>query len=398
MPLVLVLNAGSSSVKWQLIDVEKPTADGSPATLAKGAVERVGEGGPSDPVDHAAAVDACVQAAARHLPPGRRIEAVGHRVVHGGVKFVRPTVVTDEVLHRLAALRPLAPLHVPVAVASLEGARAALPEVPHVAVFDTAFHAGMPDHSRRYALPLELTDKLDLYRYGFHGINVAHVTCEAAHALGVRVDDVDLVVCHIGNGVSMTAVAGGRSVDTTMGFSPVEGLVMGSRSGSVDPTVVLHLQRAGGLGVDDVEELLNRGSGLRGMAGHTDLRDVRAAAERGDEAAVLALDLYTYRLRTGLGAMLAAVPTAQAIVFTGGAGEHDARLRADVCEPLRPLGVRLDRAANAALADDGAAAGRTAFVSEPDAPLRLLVIPAGEEGQIAVEVAAVLDQTTKETS
>lgn len=389
-PEVLVVNTGSSSLKYQLVD---------PATgdrLARGLIERIGESGSvlhheaagqpaveqvQDLPDHAAALALMMQALTASGADIAGLLAVGHRVVHGGERYREPVIVDDSVQAVIEELAPLAPLHNPAGLLGIVELRRLLPDVPQVAVFDTAFHATMPAEASTYALPTELSARLGLRKYGFHGTSYRYVTRRAAEELGVALDAVNLVVCHLGNGASMAAIRAGASVDTTMGMTPLQGLVMGTRSGDIDPGVVLHLLRVGGLGLDEVDALLNRESGLKGLAGHQDMRTVRARAEAGDDAALRALAVYAYRIRSYIGAYLAAVPGVHALVFTAGIGEHDARLRAEVCDPLEHLGIRLDPARNEA---DG---GGVRVIDDGAGPIRILVVPTDEEAEIARQAA-----------
>lgn len=371
---VLVVNTGSSSLKYQLID---------PATehrLARGLIERIGEGG-SAPADHAAALRLMLSELAGAGVDIDGLLAVGHRVVHGGSRYRDPVVVDDAVEDAIEELVPLAPLHNPACLLGVRELRRLLPDVPQVAVFDTAFHATMPAEAYTYAIPTEVAQSLGLRKYGFHGTSYRYVTRRAAEALGVPVDEVNLVVCHLGNGASMAAIRGGESVDTSMGLTPLQGLVMGTRSGDLDPAVVMHLVRVGGLALDEVDALLNRRSGLKGLAGDQDMRAVRARADDGDEAAITALAVYAYRVRGYIGSYLAAVPGVHALVFTAGIGENDARLRADVCGPLAHLGIRIDPALNS----DGA--GGVRAIDDGTLPIRVLVVPTDEEAEIARQAA-----------
>jgi acetate kinase len=356
---VFVLNAGSSSLKYQLVDPD------SGAVHASGTIERIGE--PDGVPDHQAAV----REALDDLEGLPEPIAVGHRVVHGGDRFVTPTLVTDEVVAAVEELAPLAPLHNPPNLTGLRLLRRRLPDLPHVAVFDTAFHATLPPHAYTYALPRELARTEGIRRYGFHGTSYAYVSRRAATLLGIPYDEVNLVVCHLGNGASVAAIAGGRSVDTSMGMTPLEGLVMGTRSGDVDPGVLLHLMRHAGYDADTLDTVLNRRSGLTGLSGHRDMRAVHAAADAGDADAQLALTVAAYRIRKYVGAYLAVVPDVHALVFTGGIGENDAALRAAVCEPLAHLGISAD----------GTGA------------IRVLVVPTNEEAEIAAQAAAVVRGT-----
>ncbi len=309
---------------------------------------------------------------------------VGHRVVHGGDRFSGPTVVDDDVLAEIRDLIPLAPLHNPANIAGIEVARSRFPDTPQVAVFDTAFHASMPPRAWRYALPRALADRLQVRRYGFHGTSHAYVARQAAEHLGRPLAELDLVTLHLGNGASATAVAGGRSVDTSMGLTPLGGLVMGTRSGDLDPGIVAHLHREGGLDLDEIDSVLNKESGLKGLAGSNDLREVHRRADAGDADAVEALEVFCYRIRCTVGAYAVALGRLDAVVFTAGIGENDADVRARVCGGLAVLGVRLDEARNAARSRD------VWMISSDDSAVAVLVVPTDEELEIAEQSLAVV--------
>lgn len=334
-PDVLVVNAGSSSLKVRRL----PAGDSV-------VVERIGD--PGRPADHVAAWD--VAAAALAGRPGAapldRVTVVAHRVVHGGEVYTTPVVVDDAILAELDALVPLAPLHNPANLAALRAARAALPDVPHVAVFDTAFHATMAPHSYRYAVPESWYRDHGVRRYGFHGPSHDGVTRRAAELLGRSRATLRIVSLHLGNGASAAAVDRGKSVETTMGFTPIDGLIMGTRSGSLDPGVVLHMLRAGH-DADGLDRDLNRASGLLGLSGRSnDVRDLHAAADSGDERSALALAAFAYRTRLAVGSLAFAMGGLDAIVFTGGIGEHDPRMRRAILQDLGAFGIELDEAAN----------------------------------------------------
>lgn len=390
---VLVVNSGSSTLKYQLVDPESGT------WLARGLVDRIGQ--PESEVRHeiaggavttsARAVDdhsAAVSTMLEDLRAGGTdldaLLAVGHRVVHGGREFREPVVVDDAVEAAIERMVPLAPLHNPAGLMGIRIMRALLPGVPQVAVFDTAFHATMPPEAYTYAIPRAMTDDLGIRRYGFHGTSYAFVTRRSAEFLDVPLDEVNLIIAHLGNGASMTAVRGGRSIDTSMGMTPLEGLVMGTRSGDIDPGVIFHLVREAGLSVDEVDRLLNKGSGLLGLAGEQDMRSVRARAQSGDPAARLALDVYGYRIRSYIGAYLAALPGLHALVFTAGIGENDPALRHEVCSPLQHLGLHLDPARNEA------AQGGVRAIDAGTGAVRILVVPTDEEAEIARQAAATV--------
>ena len=355
---VFVLNAGSSSLKYRLIDVEAGRA------LDGGVIEEV--------EDRAAAVADVLRA---HPPDG--LVAVAHRIVHGGERFRAPVVVDDGVLAEIRALSALAPLHNPAGVAGIEVARRALPAVPHVAAFDTAFHHTLPPRAHTYAVPREW----GVRRYGFHGLSYAFVSRAAARHLGRACEDTDLIVLHLGNGASAAAIAGGRSVDTSMGMTPLEGLVMGTRGGDLDPALVPHVHRTAGLDVGEIERALNTASGMRALAGAADLREVHRRIAAGDREAEAALEVYCYRIRKYVGAYLAVLGGADAIVFTGGVGEHDAEVRARSLAGLERLGIAVDPERNAA--------GETT-ISPPGARTAVLVVPTDEELEMATQAAALV--------
>ncbi len=329
---VFVVNCGSSSLKWSVVD------EAAGSVVAGGTVGSV--------TDHAAALDAVLDQA-----PLEGLVAVAHRVVHGGERFSAPVVIDDAVLETIRELAVLAPLHNPVNAKGIEIARRALGSVPHVAVFDTAFHATLPPRAYTYAVPQEW----DVRRYGFHGTSHAYVSREAGRVLGR--DDADVIVLHLGNGASASAVSGGRSIDTSMGLTPLEGLVMGTRSGDVDPALILHLRRTRNLSTDEIDKGLNSRSGLLALAGDNDMREVQRRVAAGDAAAELALDVYCYRVRKYVGAYLAALGGADAIVFTAGVGENDPIVRARSLAGLERLGIVVDPARNEA-GRDGHLRGR----------------------------------------
>jgi acetate kinase len=374
MSHVLVVNSGSSTLKYQLVD------PASGQSITRGLVDRIGQPGSSVP-GHEAAVAAMLDALRADGVDLSALTAVGHRVVHGGSAFREPVIVDDEVERTIERMIPLAPLHNPAGLMGIRLMRRLLPDIPQVAVFDTAFHATMPPEAFTYAIPSAVSEDYGIRRYGFHGTSYQYVTRRAAEFLGLPVDDVNLIIAHLGNGASMAAIRGGHSIDTSMGMTPLEGLVMGTRSGDIDPGVIFHLVHEAGLSVDDVDRILNKESGLAGLAGEQDMRAVRALAEGGDARARLALDVYGYRIRAYVGAYLAAVPSPHALVFTAGIGENDAALRSEVCHPLRHLGLHLDDGLNAA----PSRADRT--IDAGTGPIRILVIPTDEEAEIARQAA-----------
>jgi acetate kinase len=371
---VLVLNCGSSSVKYRLFDGD--------ATVDKGLVERIGEadGGAAD---HEAALHQVLD----RLDPSDLL-AVGHRVVHGGTRFAEPVVITDEVVRAVRELVPLAPLHNPQNLTGIEVARRRLPGTPQVAVFDTAFHHTMPPAASTYAIDRAVADRLGIRRYGFHGTSHAYVSRRTAALLGRPLADLNVVTLHLGNGASACAVAGGRSVDTSMGMSPLEGLVMGTRSGDLDPAVVFHLSRVGGLGLDEIDDLLNHRSGLLGLAGDNDMRTVLARRDAGDPAATLAFDVYCRRVKTYVGAYAALLGRLDAVTFTAGVGENAPAVRAAALSDLESFGIAVDPGRNIS----GPAGER--LISADGAVAAVCVVPTDEELEIATETRRVLTRTT----
>ena len=370
---VLVVNAGSSSLKLRVLD------DSDKVT------------GTADlPAPRGAADAATVESALASLG---EVDAVGHRIVHGGTLFPAPVKIDDAVLAKLRALTDLAPLHQPKSLAAAEAVQRALPGVPAVACFDTAFHATIPAAAATYALPREWRQRWTLRRYGFHGLSHSYCSRRAAELAGGG--PLRVVTCHLGAGASLAAVRDGVSVDTTMGFTPLEGLVMATRSGSVDPGLVLWLEEHAGTPPAELAATLEHRSGLLGLAGTADMREVVAGAAAGEPDARLALDVYTHRLRAGIAAMAAALGGLDLLAFTGGVGENAPEVRSEAAAGLGFLGVRLapDRNAAAAPVDGGAtASGGPADreVGHPDAPVRSFVIAAREDIEIAAQVRAVL--------
>lgn len=409
---VLVLNCGSSSIKYELVE------PGTGRRRASGVVERIGGSGaahqpsahqPSadqrsadqrsahqrhsngdhdteadvEAVDHRQAMTRVLEAFATHGPTldGSAMAAVGHRVVMGGVEFSAPTVIDDAVEATIERLSPLAPLHNPANLAGIRVARAALPQTPHVAVFDTAFFRALPEEATTYAIDRDVAEAHGIRRYGFHGTSHRYVSGRVADVLGRS--DLRQIVLHLGNGASAAAVVGDRPVATTMGMTPLEGLVMGTRSGDLDPAIVLYLQRVAGLSVDEVDTLLNRRSGLIGLSGHSDVRDVHAAADAGDGAARLALDVLVRRIKHYVGAYAAIMGGLDAVTFTAGVGEHDAAIRHRVIDGLGFLGLHIDPARNAIEHGER-------VISLDDAVTAVLVVPTDEELAIARDALLVI--------
>ena len=369
---VLVLNTGSSTLKFKVVD-----PDGT-VWLAR-QVEHV-----DDDEDRAHALDTLEEDLTGAGLDADRLLAVGHRIVHGGPDLVRPTVLDDDAVARIEDASELAPLHNPPALRALRRARERFPCLPHVAVFDTAFFADLPPAAATYALDTGVAERLRLRRYGMHGISHRYVAARGAELLGRDVADLRQVTLHLGNGASVAAIRGGRPLDTSMGLTPLEGLVMGTRPGDLDPGVVVHLLRHGGLDVDGLEDLLHHRSGLLGLAGHSDFRDLVAARDGGDERARTAYDVYVHRLRKYVGAYVAVLGGLDVLTFTAGVGEHAAGLRHDVLAGLAVFGLAVDDARNA---------GEGGRVISPDgAAATALVVPTDEELAIARDVADLLSR------
>jgi acetate kinase len=394
---VLVLNSGSSSVKYQLLDM----ADGS--RLAMGLVERIGEetsrlrhtpllggGGARERyvlvTDHAAAL----KAAAGELSAdglgldSPELAAIGHRVVHGGLHFTAPTVVDDAVLKEIERLVPVAPLHNPANILGIRTAQALRPDLPQVAVFDTAFHTTMPEYAARYAIDVETADAHRVRRYGFHGTSHAYVSRRTAALLGRAPADVNVIVLHLGNGASASAVAGGVCVDTSMGLTPLEGLVMGTRSGDTDPAVIFHLSRVAGMSIDEIDVLLNKKSGLLGLCGDNDMREIVRRIGEGDERAQLAFAIYVQRLKKYIGAYSAVLGRVDAVAFTAGVGENSAAVREAAVAGLQGLGLTVDGELNAVRSDEAR------LISPACSRVAVAVVPTDEEREIAQQVYALV--------
>ncbi len=370
---VLVLNGGSSSLKASLFEIGE---GGEEANPGKAEWEKTVEASSDSPQDGPARLF-------EMLPANGGIDAVGHRIVNGGKSFTEPVRITAAVKTTLAAMGEAAPQHNRLEMAAIDAAERAMgAQVPQVAVFDSAFHATLPPEAYVYPGPAEWLDE-GIRRFGFHGISHRYVSRRAALLLGRRVEDLKLITCHLGNGCSLAAIRGGRSVDTTMGFTPLEGVMMGTRSGSIDPGILIHLMRQRGYSADDLDRILNRESGLKGLAGGKgDMRDVIAGTERGDERARLALDVFVHRLSAGIGAMLAALGGLDALVFTGGIGENVPLVRERACLRFEFLGLRVDAAKNAL--------GPERDVSAAGSAIRVLAIRTEEDWEIARETRRVV--------
>lgn len=388
---VLVINSGSSSIKYQLIDPE------SGESLASGLVEKIGEDeshiehkyqGTKTELDeqvkdHGEGLTKVIELFNTVGPKleDSNIQAVGHRVVQGGKYFDRATLVTDEVEQKIEDLIPLGPLHNPASLAGIRVARQLL-DVPHVVVFDTAFFQDLPRESATYALNREVAEKYEIRRYGAHGTSHKYVSSKVSELLGR--DDLKQIVLHVGNGASVSAVVNGRAVDTSMGLTPLEGVVMGTRTGDIDPAVVFHLRRVAGMDVDTIDDLFNKQSGLKGLAGDNDLRGVWAKADEGDENAKEALEVYVHRIVHYIGAYTAEMGGVDVITWTAGGGENDNRLRAAVADRLAGFGIKLDEEANNTRSKEP----RT--ISTEDSSVRIMVVPTNEEVSIARQAVELL--------
>jgi acetate kinase len=393
---VLVLNSGSSSVKYQLLDMR----DGE--RLAMGLVERIGEEtsrlrhtclttgavrewtGPI--VDHEAALKAVAEELSRDQLglDSPELAAIGHRVVHGGLIFTEPTVIDDAVLAEIERLIPVAPLHNPANLVGIRTAMALRPDLPQVAVFDTAFHTTMPESAARYAIDVATADAYRIRRYGFHGTSHAYVSRATAKLLGRAPEDVNVIVLHLGNGASASAVEGGRCVDTSMGLTPLEGLVMGTRSGDLDPAVIFHLMRVGGMSTDEIDTLLNKKSGLIGLCGDNDMREIRRRIDEGDEQAELAFDIYIHRLKKYIGAYYAVLGRVDAVAFTAGVGENASAVREAAVAGLELLGLEVDGVLNAVRSDE------PRLISPASGRVAVAVVPTDEELEIATQTYALV--------
>jgi acetate kinase len=391
---VLVINAGSSSLKYSLIDART----GEPA--ASGLAERIGEDqgrhvhrGPEGETEttrkipsHEDALHLAIEAFESHGPSlaDVKVAAVGHRVVHGGSRFGAPAIIDDELVAEVEELVPLAPLHNPANLEGIRVARRLLPDLAQVAVFDTAFHQTLPPHAYTYAVPSAWLDQHGIRRYGFHGTSHAFVSHAAARLLGRDPAEVNVIVLHLGNGCSASAVRGGRSVETSMGLTPLEGLVMGTRSGDLDPAIPAYLNRELGMSVDEIDRALNSASGVKGLTGENDFREVLRLRANGDERAVLAVDVYCHRIRKYVGAYYAILGSVDAIVFTAGVGENSPDVRAASLAGLERLGIAVDTDRNTS----PSAAARA--ISPDDSEVAVLVVPTNEEWQIARETLTVI--------
>ena len=401
---VLVINCGSSSLKYRLIETD------SKEVICKGLCERIGIGGGhfkyevigSDKgyeknvefPDHNTAVDTLIKAVTDPetgvVKDVAEIGAVGHRIVHGGDKFTEATYITDEVMSVIEECSDLAPLHNPANIQGIKSCRKVMPDTAMVGVFDTAFHQTLPEEAYLYGIPYEYYEKYGIRKFGFHGMSHDYVSKETAAIMGRDIKDVKTIVCHLGNGASITAVDGGRSIDTSMGYTPLDGIIMGTRCGSLDPEIVHALVEKTGKSLDEVMHILNFDSGVYGLSGYmsSDMRDIRDAYNKGDKAAIRAYDTYVYVIVKYIGAYMAALGGADAITFTAGIGENSSSLRRLVCERLKGLGVELDNDAN----ENGKGAR---MISTADSKVKVYAIPTDEEMSIALSTVEVLKKLNK---
>ena len=393
MQRILVLNCGSSSIKYKLLDME------AKSVLAQGGIEKIGLNGSflkitlpdgnkvileGEILEHQAGIEyilgvitskkyGCI----RSLD---EIDAVGHRVVHGGEKFNTSVLITDEVIQKIVECIDLAPLHNPPNLKGISAIKELMPNVPQVAVFDTAFHQTMPDYAYLYGLPYSLYEKYAIRRYGFHGTSHRYVSEQVCRFLNVSYEDQKIITCHIGNGASITAIKNGQSIDTSMGMTPVEGLLMGTRSGDVDAGVLTYIMEKENVGAQAISTIVNKNSGILGISGvSSDMREIEVAIQNGDERAALALKTYNYRIKKYVGAYAAALGGFDILVFTGGVGENQWQIRAAVCENMEFMGIQLDKEKNKNIR------GIEAVISMENSPVKVVVIPTDEEFMIALD-------------
>lgn len=389
MSLALVLNSGSSSIKFQIIN---PDSDANSAPFASGLVEQVGE--PMGRItikhgeekwveelplpDHGVGLKRVFEMLDEHNigPKSLEITAVGHRVVHGGLLFSQPAVINDEILAMVRDLIPLAPLHNPANITGIEVARELLPDIPHIAVFDTGFFHSLPPAAALYAINNEVAGQQGIRRYGFHGTSHEYVSQQVPALIGRSPEHTRQIVCHLGNGASISAVYNGHAIDTSMGMTPLAGIVMGTRSGDIDPGIVFHLLRSG-MDVDEVDELLNKKSGVKGISGVNDFRELRAMIEEENSDAWLAYNVYIHNLRKYIGAYMIALGRVDAITFTAGVGENDSFVRADALADLEEYGIILDPELNKTRSSEAR------IISAPESKVKICVVPTNEELAIA---------------
>ena len=396
---VLVVNCGSSSLKYQVLDMSTSTL------LAKGLVERIGIDGSAikhekvgadkfvletpmknhkDAIEHV--LNALLDENHGVVKSMDEIEAVGHRVVHAGEKYASSVLITDDVMDALRECSDLAPLHNPPNILGIEACKELMPNTPMVGVFDTAFHQTMPPEAYIYAIPYEYYEKYGIRKYGFHGTSHKYVAMRAAEMLGEEIGNLRIITCHLGNGASCAAVKNGVCIDTSMGFTPLDGLVMGTRSGAIDPAVITFIKEKEGISAEEVLQILNKKSGVQGISGiSSDFRDLEEAARQGNERAQLALKVFAYRVKSYIGSYMAKMNGADAIVFTAGIGENDIDMREMICSDLDGIGVKLD-------ADKNNVRASEAIISADDSKVKVLLIPTNEELMIAMDTVEILSK------
>lgn len=397
---ILVINTGSSSIKYQLFNIK-----GKKTVLASGVLEKIGE--PESVLNHENHVGETKMTTVNERIPDHskgmekivslltdkadgvlrdksEVDAVGHRVVHGGETFQAPSLIDDSVLEAIKENIPLAPLHNPANVTGIEVSREIFPDAQQVAVFDTAFHHTIPPKAHLYALPYDLYSRLKIRRYGFHGTSHHYVAETVAESMGQALEDLNLITIHLGNGGSITAIEKGRSIDTSMGMTPLEGLIMGTRSGDIDPAIHFYLARHTDMTVDDMDTLLNKKSGLKGICGKNDMREILDACNSGDEQAKTAVSMYVYRIRKYIGAYFAVLGRVDALVFTAGIGEHSFRIRHYVCQGLETMGIVLDEEKNRSCKKGNQE------IHADSSKTKIYVIPTNEELKIALETKQLL--------
>jgi len=401
---IIVINCGSSSIKYQLFDME------SSEVLAKGAIEKIGLHGSfikherndgdkvkldGEIVDHQAGIEYMLGVLTSEkrgsLKSYNEINAVGHRVVHGGEKFKKSRLITKEVIAGIEACIDLAPLHNPPNLKGIKAMQDLLPKVPQIATFDTAFHQTMPDFAYMYAIPHSLYTKYGLRRYGFHGSSHRYVAKRAADILGKKSEDLRLITCHLGNGASMAAISGGKSVDTSMGLTPVEGLIMGTRTGDLDPGVLMYIMHKEEIGLNAANTLVNKHSGMLGITGvSSDMREIETEAlENNNERARLGLSMYHYRIKKYIGSYTAAMGGVDAVIFTGGIGENAPDSREEICAGLEFMGLEFDKDKNMSIR------GKEAIISKESSKVKTMVIPTNEELIIAEDTTRIIKENSK---
>ncbi|EFM39069.1 acetate kinase [[Eubacterium] yurii subsp. margaretiae ATCC 43715] len=396
---ILVINCGSSSLKYQFIDMNDESV------LAKGLVERIGIEGsvlkhektgmekqtisaamPNHEVALKLVMDALINENYGVIKDFKEIDAVGHRVVHGGEDFANSVLIDDKVMKSLEDCIDLAPLHNPPNIIGIEACKKLLPGVKMVAVFDTAFHQTMPDYAYMYAIPYEYYEKYKIRRYGFHGTSHRFVSKRASELMGKKIDQCNIITCHLGNGASVAAIKNGKTIDTSMGFTPLEGLIMGTRSGDIDPAVISFLAEKEKMSIKDIDNMLNKKSGVLGISGvSSDFRDIEGEAEKGNDRARLALDMFHTRVKKYIGAYLAELGNVDAVVFTAGLGENSAESREEICKGLEPLGIEIDVDANKVR-------GKEQLISKKDSKIKIYVIPTNEELVIARDTLEIVSK------